>query len=93
MCLGYHCCCYSGGHYGGGSRDYRYEPDYDNWGDNDYDNTLSTHKPTASKKDSAPSSSAANKSSADAAAAKPTVERKNRCVLYCQRLLVMTVES
>ena len=81
----------AGGYYSGGSRDYRYEPDYDNWGDNDYDNTLSTHKPAVSKKDSAPSSSAANKGSADTAAAKPAVERKSRYILYCQLTLVMTV--
>ena len=83
----------TGGYYSSGSRDYRYEPDYDNWGDNDYDNTLSTHKPAVSKKDSTTSSSAANKNSADTAAAKPAVERKNRYLLYCQLLLVMTVHN
>ena len=81
----------TGGYYSSGSRDYRYEPDYDNWGDNDYDNTLSTHKPAVSKKDSTPSSSAAYKSSADTAAAKPAVERKSRYILYSQLPFVMTV--
>ena len=82
----------TGGYYGSGSRDYRYEPDYDNWGDYDYDNTLSAHKPAVSKKDSATSSSAANRSSADTAAAtKPAVERKSRYILYSQLPFVMTV--